>query len=671
MFSGSFFSSETCLLRPGIVNGWYPERHDDEPAWLERAVNGAIGLSSRLASMRTASYRHIIEAICQEERRLARLSAEDCAQDLSSLRTDLRRRGMIRELKIRAFAHIRAAAERTIGMRHYDSQLIGGWIMSHGMLAEMETGEGKTLTATLTAATAALAGIPVHIITVNDYLVVRDAENMKPLYNALGLKVAAITSSMDGAARQAAYGRDIIYCTNKQIAFDYLRDRIVMGSDCNRLSLQLESAHNKNCRRSRSLLRGLCFAIVDEADSVLIDEARTPLIISREQAIPEEENLYRQAMQLAGQLVRGGHFDVNHAERRVFLNSAGSRRLEELAAPLDGVWNGRRRREELIRQALSAQHLFRRDKDYLVHDNKVLIVDANTGRVMPDRSWEQGLHQLIEIKENCAVSGRREHMARLTYQRFFRRYLRLAGMTGTAREVDSELWSVYGLHVRRVATHRPCIRKNTGEQIIFDKRMKWQTVVQTAAKMHESGRPVLIGTTSIGDSEHVSNLLENEGIPHQVLNARQDADEAQKIARAGEKGQITVATNMAGRGTDIPLGSGVAALGGLHVIATEPNEAKRIDRQLYGRCARQGDPGSYEIVISLEDELVTTHSGKLLRRFLYKILKNRFFFSQLISAKAIYRAQQRVEQRHRNMRQDLLQHDKQLSRVLAFSGPME
>jgi preprotein translocase subunit SecA len=556
-------------------------------------------------------------------------------------------------------------------MRHFESQLIGGWIMSEGMLAEMETGEGKTLTATLTAATAALAGIPVHIITVNDYLVVRDAENMKPLYKALGLKVGAATSSMDTAARQAAYACDITYCTNKQIAFDYLRDRIVMGSDCNRLRLQLESAHNNNCRQSRSLLRGLCFAIVDEADSVLIDEARTPLIISREQPMPEEENLYRQAMQLAGQFARDRDFNVNQAERRIYLSGAGSSKLEELAAPLGGAWNGRRRREELIRQALSAQHLFRRDKDYLVHDSKVLIVDANTGRIMPDRSWEHGLHQLIEIKENCTVTGRRVHMARLTYQRFFRRYLRLAGMTGTAREVAGELWSVYGLHVRRVPTHRPCIRKNNGEQIFPDKPIKWQAVVQTAAKMHAAGRPVLIGTTSISDSEHVSLLLTNGNIPHQVLSARQDEDEARKIACAGEQGQITVATNMAGRGTDIPLGPGVAALGGLHVIATEPNEAKRIDRQLYGRCARQGDPGSYEIVMSLEDELVTTYSEKFLRRFLYKILKNELFFSQIISVKAIYRAQQRLEQRHRNMRQDLLQHDRQLSRVLAFSGPME
>ncbi len=671
MSSASLYSSETCLLRPGIIGGWYPERREDEPDWLERAVNGAMGLSSRLASIRAGSYSHILEAICREEKRLARLNAKERIQDLSSLRTELHCCGMTQVLKIRAFAHVRAAAERTIGMRHYESQLIGGWIMSQGMLAEMETGEGKTLTATLTAATAALAGIPVHIITVNDYLVQRDAENMKPLYKALGLKVSAVTSSMDTATRQAAYGRDITYCTNKQLAFDYLRDRIVMGSDCKRMSLQLESAHNRNCRRSRSLLRGLCFAIVDEADSVLIDEARTPLIISREQAMPEEENLYRQAMQLAGQLVRGRHFHVNHAERRILLNSDGSSRLEELAVPITGVWNSRRRREELVRQALSAHYLFRRDKDYLVHENKVLIVDANTGRVMPDRSWERGLHQLIEIKENCIVTGQREHMARLTYQRLFRRYLLLAGMTGTAREVGGELWSVYGLRVRRVPTHRPCIRKNNGEQIFLDKAMKWQAVVQTARKLHECGRPVLIGTTSIGDSEHVSRLLANENIPHQVLSARQDADEAQKIARAGEKGQITVATNMAGRGTDIPLGRGVAALGGLHVIATEPNEAKRIDRQLFGRCARQGDPGSYEIVISLEDELVTTHSGKFLLRFLYTILKNEFSFSQRLSVKAIYRAQQRVEQRHRNMRQDLLQHDKQLSRVLAFSGPME
>jgi preprotein translocase subunit SecA len=667
----NLFTSDTILLRPGIIGGLYPERRDKEPGLIEQAVKKAMGLSSPLASLPTASYRPIIEAICQEEKRLAHLNELDLAEDLDSLRTDLRHRGMTRELKIRAFAHVRATAKRTLGMHPYESQLIGGWVMSNGMLAEMETGEGKTLAATLTAATAGLAGIPVHIITVNDYLVVRDAQNMEPLYNALGLKVGAVTSSMDNASRQAAYRCDITYCTNKQVAFDYLRDRIVMGNDNNRMRLQLESAHNRNSKRSRSLLRGLCFAIVDEADSVLIDEARTPLIISRQQAIPAEENLFRQAMHLADQLVPETHFDISRGEHRVSLNSAGSRKLEIMSAALGGVWNGRRRREELVRQALSAQHLFRRDKEYLVHNNKVYIIDANTGRIMPGRSWELGLHQLIEIKEKCAVTGRHEHMARLTYQRFFRRYLRLAGMTGTAREVSNELWSVYGLHVRRVPTHRPCLRHNTGRHIFLDKLAKWQAVVQTTKKMFERGRPVLIGTTSIGASEHVSRLLTSTGIPHQVLNARQDENEARKIARAGMKKQITVATNMAGRGTDIPLAPGVAALGGLHVIATEPNEAKRIDRQLYGRCARQGDPGSYETIISLEDDLVTTHSGKLFRWFLYKLLQNKFPFRQLLCVKIMTRIQQRVEQHHKNMRQDLLQQDKQLSRILAFSGPME
>ncbi len=535
----------------------------------------------------------------------------------------------------------------------------------------METGEGKTITATLAAATVALAGIPVHIITVNDYLVNRDTELMGPVYHALGLSVGKITADMNAVARRNAYASDITYCTNKQLAFDYLRDRILLGNDHGRMRLQLERLHDKNARADRLFLPGLFFAIIDEADSVLIDEARTPLIISRTREGSEEERTYLQAMRLAEQLEGGTDFHIDPLERRILLSDKGSERLTEAVQSIGGIWNGTRRREELVSQALAALHLYECDRHYLVQDDKVLIIDENTGRIMADRSWERGLHQMIEIKEKCEVTGPKEHMARLTYQRFFRRYLRLAGMTGTACEVRRELWSVYHLPVLKVPTNKPCLRRSHGRHIYPDKERKWKAIMARIREVHQQGRPVLVGTRSVADSEHLSSLLEDEGLPHQVLNARQDAREAEIVAKAGSKGCVTIATNMAGRGTDIPLGQGVADIGGLHIIATERNEARRIDRQLYGRCGRQGDPGSYESILSLDDELLQHHFNHSMRRFLVRLFRKDSKTLQWIGLVATRLAQSATESRHHRMRRDLLQIDEQLGKLLAFSGRME
>ena len=376
-------------------------------------------------------------------------------------------------------------------------------------------------------------------------------------------------------------------------------------------------------------------------------------------------------MELAAGLREGLDFTVDLRKHRVFLSEAGSSRLAEAAGVLNSVWQGPRRREELVCQALAACHLYRRDRHYLVKGGKVLIIDDNTGRTMPDRHWQSGLHQLIEIKESCPVTGRRETMARLTYQRFFRRYRHLAGMTGTAREVRRELWSVYGLAVSRVPPHRPCRRIQLASRIYADKEASGAAVVERIRTMHRSGRPVLVCTRSVAESERLGTELGQAGLSHRVLNARQDSEEAGIIACAGRKSAITIATNMAGRGTDIPLSPGVAEMGGLHIIVTERNEARRIDRQLHGRCGRQGDPGSYEAIVSLDDELLRHRLGKSLRHLLGRMLAHDRLVAKGLGLVAMRLVQMGREQDDRRQRRDLLQAEDQLDRLLAFSGRME
>ena len=660
--------SHTVPIRPGLTGGAYPERPAEPEDWLHTTLHALTGLA-QLTWPGPAAHCPL-DAIHQHGSRLADLDTAGLAEQTRLLRLDLHRRGLTDDLLVRAFALVRETSGRTIGQRHYDTQLTGGWVMAHGRLAEMATGEGKTLTATLAAAAAALAGLPVHVVTVNDYLVRRDAELTSPVYTALGLSVGAVTADLDPAARRRGYASDVVYCTNKQLAFDYLRDRLVLGNDQGRLRLQFEPLHNGD-RTARLFLRGLCFAIVDEADSVLLDEARTPLVISRRIDSPEEEQLYRQAMDWAGQLTPGADFVVDRARGRVQLSESGSDRLAALVQPAGGLWSGERRREELVGQALSALHLYDRDRHYLVQGGRVLIIDENTGRTMADRSWERGLHQMIEIREGLAVSGRNEHIARLTYQRFFRRYQWLAGMTGTAREVRRELWSVYRLAVVAIPPHRPCRRRFVGVRVHADGAGRWAEVVRRIRDLQAGGRPVLVGTRSVADSEHLGELLQAAGIAHQVLNARQDAAEAAIVARAGTNGTVTVATNMAGRGTDILLGAGVAERGGLHVLATEQNDAGRIDRQLFGRCGRQGDPGSCELQLSLEDDLLRDRRGGRLLTTLATLLRRGTPGAERIALAALRLAQRGRERRHRAMRRGLLRLETQLGRLLAFSGRME
>jgi len=664
-------ASITGAMRPGLLSGQYPERGDRENGWLERVSDMLQGRVACLRIDHQTRLRKVAEAVNRQGKPLSSCDTGQLAKRLLDLRRQFYRCGLSDSLCIQAFALIRELAERTIHLRHYDSQVMSGWAILQGQLAEMETGEGKTLAATLAAATAALAGIPVHIITVNDYLVERDAQAMGPLYRALGLTVGTVLQDMLPEQRRDNYACDITYCTNKQVAFDYLRDRLQMGNIRSPLRLQLESAYAENSRISRLLLRGLCFAIVDEADSVLIDEARTPLILTRKVDNITENQAYQQALLVARQLENGRDFYLDPAERSVRLSLAGQQKLAQLPSTEVGFRPNLWWREELVRQALHALYLLHRDCDYLVREDKVLIIDAHTGRTMPDRSWERGLHQLVEAKEGCPLTEAREPLGRLTYQRFFRRYLRLGGMTGTAREVSSELWSIYGLRVQRIPLHRPSRRREMPARIFSKAEQKWSAVTTAVLDMQQQGRPVLIGTGSVADSELLSHKLTLAGIAHRVLNARQDKEEAEIIAAAGRLRQVTVATNMAGRGTDIPLAPGVAELGGLHVIAACRNEAKRIDRQLSGRCARQGDPGSHQAFLSLEDTLIRQNDSLKLSKLPGCGIAGNLALRHRFHLYLFRRAQRRIERRHFEARRALLQFDRQTGRMLAFSGHLE
>ena len=510
-----------------------------------------------------------------------------------------------------------------------------------------------------------------HIVTVNDFLVMRDAAWMRPLYTFLGLSVGTITEGMSPEARRAAYACDITYCTNKQLVFDYLKDRLMLGQEARHLHLQIEGLHAEYPRTSRLLLRGLCFVIVDEADSVLVDEARTPLIISNVGDTAHEKQIYIDAVTIARQLSSGIDFSIRPRERQVELTDRGKRQAAELCEPYGGVWMGPRRREELLRSALSALYLFQRDKHYLVRGDKIQIIDEYTGRVMADRSWERGLHQMIEAKEGCPIMGQQETLARISYQRFFRRYLRVSGMTGTAREVARELWAVYRLPVVTIPTNRPVRRRHIPDEVYATADAKWSAIVDTISRLHAQGRPVLVGTPSVSASEKLSQLLKEASLPHRVLNARQDQEEAEVIATAGMRGGITVATNMAGRGTDIRLAPEVAALGGLHVLATERHDARRIDRQLFGRGGRQGDPGSFQAIVSLEDQIVHEHLGGYAARLCKLICRKDGLVPGRVGPLLMALAQRGAERRHARTRRDLLRIDDHLSDLLAFTGRPE
>lgn len=643
----------------------YPERNDKTIKPLDRfALRWFARVNQRFTQLTAPLSRIVANAIAQQSS-IALLSDAEIGKRLRSMAPALVKKPDHPKMAD-ALALIREASVRSLGICPYPVQLMGAVVLLQGKLAEMQTGEGKTLTAGLAACLAGVAGLPTHVVTVNDYLAERDAEKLQPLFAFFGLRAGTVIHGMSPDQKQEAYAYPIVYCTNKELVFDYLRDRVAMGGRVSRVQLQVRSLHGQ--KPQPLMLCGLHFAIVDEIDSILIDEARTPLILSEKAGAPPDAVIYQQAIQIAKQLEEGKHFAIHHRQQRIHIKSAGKQQLKEQTASLAGIWNINHAREHLALQALRALHLFSRDHHYLVADDEVQIIDEFTGRVLDGRKWEQGLHQMIEAKEDIPLSEPVQTLAKITYQRFFCRYLRLSGMTGTAQEVKQELHDTYGLNTVVIPSHRPCRRKKLPTLICADEAAKWESIRDFVIEQQQQGHPVLIGTRSVKASEHLSQLFEDVQISHRVLNARQDAEEAAIVADAGQPGQVTIATNMAGRGTDISLHPVVQAQEGLTVIVTEFHESARIDRQLVGRCARQGDPGGYIVIVAMTDQLFRNHGGWLYRWLIeqQQHLNHAIQDWQLALLKNY--AQHRAERLNAKIRMETLRQDRQFDQTLAFAG---
>ncbi len=636
------------------------------PRGLDAAWDRAVAYAGRLVPRRRIFLKRA-DRVVALEKHFAEITDATLREQAQTFGETFRRGRHTGEDVISAFALVREVSHRQLGQRHFAVQVAGGLAIHDGCVVEMATGEGKTLTATMPATVGGWSGRGVHIVTFNDFLAKRDAEWMGPIYKFCGLRVAHIEQGMDPNDRRQAYQADITYCTNKEVAADFLRDRLALGRIKDLSSALLAKIVNGR-GTARVVMRGLNYAIVDEADSILIDEAVTPLIISGEAPNPEQVEAFQQGTKLAGKLQTPQHYRVDERYREVDLTASGKQLLEELAESLGGRWGSARWREERVTQALTARQFYRHGKQYLVDDGKVVIVDEFTGRPMPDREWRDGLHQAVEAKEEITVNPPKDTYARISFQRFFRMYRKLAGMTGTAAEAWREFWQIYHLPVVVVPTNRPCVREHLPDRVLPSEQEKWRTIVEEIRRIHETGRPLLIGTRSVGASEHVSAMLSAEQLDHDVLNAVYLSKEAQITAAAGGRGHITVATNMAGRGTDIKLGRGVADLGGLHVIATERHEARRIDRQLYGRAARQGDPGSAQAIVSLEDELPRRYAPaycKVLHRHTGQ--DNDGIFTRLGHALFAV-AQHRAQRLALAQRKGVLRTDYWLDEYLGFAG---
>jgi preprotein translocase subunit SecA len=571
-----------------------------------------------------------------------------------------------------AFAAVCVAAKRTIGLRPFDVQLAGGVVLHHGALAELATGEGKTLTASLPLFLNSLTGKGAHLATVNDYLAKRDAEWMGPIYQLLGLSVGVLQMNMPDPQRFQAYRSDITYGVASEFGFDFLRDRLrIRGAGQG--GTPFWAAWSGNGERQQPLdpkvQREFHYAIVDEADSILIDEARTPLIISMatRPASEEESVVYHWADKLAQQMSLNQHFTFDQKKQKLELTEDGRYLARWSNPPVGPHSHAMDKLHEHIERALQAHYRFRRDQHYMVHEGKVIIIDEYTGRRMPDRHWREGLHQAVEAKEKVAITMAADHAASITFQSYYKMYKKLAGMTGTAAPNNREFRRVYKLHVVVVPTNRPVIREQFPDRVFPTEETKFDAVVEEVKKLVAQGRSVLIGTRSVEKSEKLSHKLHDAGIPHQVLNARQHEREAEIVSHSGESRHVTIATNMAGRGTDIKPEQSVKEAGGLHVLGTERHDARRIDRQLAGRTGRQGDPGTCQFFLSLEDELLEALGPKR-QAYLIELGKSGQHndWSKLLPL--FYKAQRRTERRHYTQRVDLMVYEKQRQEILKELG---
>lgn len=623
------------------------------------------------AQRRLARAATLVPRMRHYEQLFGNLSADELKSRANQLRGRSRAGDMSREFIAEGFGLCSVAVWRMLGMRAFDVQLAAGMVMFEGALCELATGEGKTLTAAFPVFLRALAGRGVHVATVNDYLAKRDAELMSPVYQALGLSVGFLQQKMEDSERQSIYRRDVTYGTASEFGFDFLRDRLKRSGG------QVASTPfwgpwtvkpGQNAADPR-VQRGHFFALVDEADSVFIDEARTPLIISAptREAKPEECVMYYWADDVAKQMRIGEHFTFDVKKDKIEVTEVG-RQLARYSSPPSGPHAPAfDKLIEAIEKAIQANYRFVLDHHYMVLDNKVVIIDESTGRPMPDRHWREGLHQAVEAKEKAPIHVAADHAASITYQSYFRHYDKLAGMTGTAAQNWKEIRRVYKLWVVQVPTNKPVKRKRSADLVFPTEAEKFDAIVQEVKRMREAGRPVLLGTRSVEKSEAVSTRLTALGIPHRVLNAKQDKEEALIVSQAGQPGMVTVATNMAGRGTDIKLGPGVADAGGLHVIATERHEAIRIDRQLLGRAGRQGDPGSGQMYLSLEDKLLEALTPQRHDR-LIQLGRAGGKRDWNVFRKLFVMAQKKTERKHYRQRLDLMHYERQRKDLLGDLG---
>lgn len=597
-------------------------------------------------------------------------SEDQLDAELDAVRTELRRGGRaLASHRLQALTAVTEAARRTTGLTAHPVQVAAAWGLGDGCLIEMATGEGKTLVLGLAAVLAGWSGRPCHIVTANDYLAARDAKTLHRFYARCGVRVGAVTGSMSPDERRREYAAGVTYTTAKELVADFLRDRLLLGrwERADRRALWALRERRPDVVPQR-VQRGLHTVLLDEADHILIDEAVTPLIISRARGNAVLTEACRDVAAFLPVLVRDRDYDVDATAQAIDLRTPALALIRDGWQPQARLFRNRRWRVELVRQALIAREFFHRDRHYVVRDGKVIIVDEGTGRPQAQRNWQQGLHQLIEAKEGLALTDPAETLASVSFQQFFRRVPRLAGVTGTAAENAAELWRVYGLAVLPVPTHRPCIRRVESLRICATAAERWREVVDAVAAVHGTGQPVLVGTRSVAASEHLARLLAERGIVAAVLNARQLEREAEIVAAAGQRGRVTLATNLAGRGTDIRLGAGVVELGGLCVIATERHAAGRVDRQLYGRAARQGDPGEVRPWASLEDELAVRFLPAPLRRLLQVGLARRWGAAERAARAMLRFAQLRAERRAAQQRVAVVRRDRWLQDALGSEG---
>ena len=652
----------------------YRRTHIEVPEKLHRGLDsvvyGMLGWVHRRGAI-TRSLKEEAEKIHEAAKAHRHTSDRRLRESLDALRIRFRRqeRGC-ESLLPETLAIMVEAAERAVGLRPYPVQIMGAMALYSGYLSEMATGEGKSLTACLPAVLAAWTGRPFHFVTVNDYLAERDALEMRPFYTFCSVTVSSVLSQMAPRERRLHYDQGVVYTTLKELVADFLRDRLILGHlhhPSRRLLRQMLQSRLREL--DGAVLRGLDTAIVDEADSVLIDEAVTPLIISRAEENKPLMEACRNAYRIACTLDLGTDYQKDLKYREINLTKQGEKRIEEQSSLMPGLWRGPSRRTELVQQAITAREFYNRDKEYVIQDGKVTIVDEFTGRLMPNRTWRHGLHQAVEAKEGMEVNNPSETLARLSFQRFFRFFRKLSGMTGTAQEATKEFWHIYKLPVLTIPTNRPCIREVFPDSYFPDEESKWNAIVEEIVRFNQTRRPLLVGTRSVKASERLAERLSEKGLQFNLLNAVRHKEEAQIVAAAGEEGRITIATNMAGRGTDIKLGRSVAEIGGLHVMATERHESGRIDRQLFGRSARQGDPGGAQAFMSVDDELIRRFVPAALRNRLASALRAQAPGAAKLGEAALFYAQRAAERLAYRQRRNVLQQDTWLEEALSFSGP--